>query len=93
MDKSRLDVLLVERGLIESRERAKAVIMSGNVFIGGIRADKPGVQVAVDAEVSIREGLAYVSRGGQKLEKALKFFSISPISKASCTCSSDSFLW
>ena len=73
--KKRLDVLLAERGLQESRQRAQAVIMSGEVFVNGQRVDKPGTAVAEDARIEIRGGtLAYVSRGGLKLEKALKTF-------------------
>ena len=86
MNKTRLDVLLFERGLAESRERAKAVIMSGSVFVDGNRADKPGVQVAADANVEVRGGLEYVSRGGRKLEKALKTFGVSPEGKVCVDC-------
>ena len=75
-NKIRLDVLLVERGLEETRQRAQAVIMSGQVFVEGRRADKPGQSVAADASVEVRGGLAYVSRGGLKLEKAMKAFPI-----------------
>ena len=75
--KKRLDVLLVERGLHESRQRAQAAIMSGEVFVGGQRVDKPGTAVAEDAEVEVRgAALAYVSRGGLKLEKAMATFPI-----------------
>ena len=75
--KKRLDVLLVERGLQESRQRAQAAIMSGEVFVGGQRVDKPGTAVAEDAEVEVRgAALAYVSRGGLKLEKAMATFPI-----------------
>ena len=75
--KKRLDVLLVERGLQESRQRAQAVIMSGEVFVNGQRVDKPGTAVAEDARIEIRGGtLAYVSRGGLKLEKAMATFPI-----------------
>jgi len=84
--KTRLDVLLVERGMIESRERAKAVIMSGNVFIGGNKAEKPGIQVGDDIEIEIRGRPDYVSRGGQKLEKALKFFGVMPAGKVCIDC-------
>ena len=75
-NKIRLDVLLVERGLEETRQRAQAVIMSGQVFVEGRRADKPGQSVSADAAVELRGGLAYVSRGGLKLEKAMKAFPI-----------------
>ena len=75
--KIRLDVLLVERGLQESRQKAQATIMSGLVFINGQRADKPGTPVAEDAAVEIRGStLRYVSRGGLKLEKALEIWPI-----------------
>mgnify|MGYP002543924027 CR=1 FL=1 len=70
--KKRLDVLLVERGLQESRQKAQATIMSGLVFVKGQRADKPGTAVANEAELEVRgHTLRYVSRGGLKLEKAL----------------------
>ena len=76
-NKTRLDVLLVERGLMESRQKAQAAIMSGLVFVGGQRSDKPGTAVANDAEVEIRGNtLKYVSRGGLKLEKAMAAFPI-----------------
>ena len=70
--KVRLDVLLVEKGLQESRQRAQATIMSGQVFVDGQRVDKPGAPVAEDAAVEVRGStLRYVSRGGLKLEKAM----------------------
>ena len=76
-EKKRLDVLLTERGLQESRQRAQAVIMSGEVFVNGQRVDKPGTAVAEDARIEIRGGtLPYVSRGGLKLEKAMATFPI-----------------
>ena len=75
--KTRLDVLLVDRGLEESRQRAQAVIMSGVVYVDGRRVDKPGTAVAPGAAVEIRgDKLPYVSRGGLKLEKAMKCFPI-----------------
>ena len=73
--KMRLDLLLVERGLEETRQRAQAVIMSGQVYVAGRRVDKPGTAVAEDAAVEIRGNtLRYVSRGGLKLEKAMEVF-------------------
>ena len=84
--KIRLDVLLADRGLAESRERAKAIIMSGNVFIGGERAEKPGMQVACDVPIEVRGKQEYVSRGGQKLEKALDFFNVLPEGKVCIDC-------
>ncbi len=79
MAKKRLDILLVERGLSPSRERAKATIMEGMVYVGGQKADKAGELVAEDCPLEVREtGKAFVSRGGKKIEKALEFFSIDP---------------
>ena len=75
--KIRLDSALVERGLATSRERAKAVIMSGVVYVNNQRADKPGMNVSETDEIEVRgDGLKYVSRGGLKLEKALLVFPI-----------------
>ena len=81
MKKTRLDALLAQRGLLESRDKAKAVIMSGNVFVAGRRADKPGAQVEEDAEIEVRSLPEFVSRGGQKLEKAINYFELSPKGK------------
>ena len=73
--KTRVDVLLVERGFVESRQKAQAVIMSGNVFVAGQRVDKPGTAVPNEADIEVRgHVLRYVSRGGLKLEKAMKSF-------------------
>ena len=85
-NKKRLDVLLHERGLAESRERAKAMIMSGSVFVGGNKAAKPGEQVGPGAEIEVRGGLKYVSRGGLKLEKALEHFGVSPEGRVCIDC-------
>ena len=68
--KERLDVLLVKRNLAESREKAKAIIMSGNVFVDGEREDKAGTSFPDDVSIEIKgHTLPYVSRGGLKLEK------------------------
>ena len=76
-NKTRLDVLLVERGLQESRQKAQATIMSGLVFVKGQRVDKPGTAVPNDAEIEVRgNALKYVSRGGLKLEKAMATFPV-----------------
>lgn len=75
-NKKRIDVLLVEKGLETSRERAKALVMSGNVYSGGQRVEKPGEEIDADAEIEVRTGLKYVSRGGLKLEKAMTAFGI-----------------
>ena len=75
--KTRLDVLLVERGLSESREKAKAIIMSGNVFVDGQREDKAGAMFPEKAVIEVKGSpLKYVSRGGLKLEKALANFDV-----------------
>ena len=73
MTKSRLDLLLAERGLFESRSRAAAAIMAGRVRLGGAgaRAEKPGQMVTTDVDVSVDPGAEYVSRGGRKLANAL----------------------
>ena len=77
-EKERLDVLLVKRGLADSREKAKAVIMAGEVFVNGQREDKAGQTFPVRAEIEVRgRKMKYVSRGGFKLEKALSCFAVS----------------
>ena len=84
MKKVRLDQLLVDLGLSQSRERAKITIMEGNVFVDGQRVDKPGTAVDPEKSVEVRgEQLAWVSRGGKKLEKALKVF---PVDPSGCLC-------
>lgn len=75
--KKRLDVLLFERGLSESREKAKAIIMSGIVFVNNQKKDKAGEQFDIDSVIEVRgNALKYVSRGGLKLEKAMHVFPI-----------------
>jgi 23S rRNA (cytidine1920-2'-O)/16S rRNA (cytidine1409-2'-O)-methyltransferase len=77
--KDRVDKLLVERGIVPSRERARALIMAGKVIAEGKRIDKPGIQINVDAPLQLQEGDSpYVSRGGEKMEGALKAFGIDP---------------
>ena len=84
MEKERLDVLLVNRGMVESREKAKAIIMTGNVFVNEQREDKAGQKFPVDVYIEIRgKKLKFVSRGGYKLEKALQVF---PIDLTDLTC-------
>jgi len=76
-DKDRLDVILAERGFFASREKAKAAVMAGVVFVDGQKVDKAGTPVAADADIYIKENVCpYVSRGGLKLEKALNEFGI-----------------
>ncbi len=77
MSKIRLDVLLTNKGLAESRERAKSLIMEGQVYIDNQKCDKPGMQVDENTVPEVRgEKLKYVSRGGLKLEKAMRVFPI-----------------
>lgn len=76
--KERLDILLVQRGLAPSREKAKTMIMEGNVFVNNNREDKAGAAFAEDCNIEVRGAtLKYVSRGGLKLEKAMQHFDIS----------------
>lgn len=87
MKKIRLDQLVFDLGLTESRERAKTTIMSGLVFVDGQRADKPGMSVSPDANVEVRgKALPFVSRGGYKLDKALKVFPVNPGGKLCIDC-------
>ena len=77
--KKRLDVLLFEKGMVPSRERAKAIIMSGIVYVNNQKADKAGMSIPEDAEIEIRgKTNSFVSRGGLKIEKALNYFQIDP---------------
>lgn len=77
MSKKRIDVLLVEQGLAESRQKAQAIIMAGQVFVGDKRCDKAGLTVDESVVLEVRgQALKYVSRGGLKLEKAMKCFPI-----------------
>ena len=87
MKKIRLDQLVFDQGLTESRERAKTTIMSGLVYVNGQKADKPGMQVSPDAKIEVRgNALPYVSRGGFKLEKALQVFPIDPAGMVCIDC-------
>lgn len=84
MKKERLDVLLVNRGLFESRAKAQAAVMAGQVLVNEVKIDKPGTPTKEDAAIRLLgEKLRYVSRGGLKLEKALQIF---PISVAGRIC-------
>lgn len=77
MGKERLDVLLVNRGLAASREKAKAIIMSGNVYVDGQKEDKAGTNFSDKVNIEVRGNtLKYVSRGGLKLEKAMANFDV-----------------
>ena len=76
-DKQRLDILLVDTGLIASRTRAKAMVMAGKIFVDGERIDKPGTMVSIDASIDVKGGdLPYVSRGGLKLAAAIESLSL-----------------
>ena len=77
--KKRLDVLLTERLYAETRSKAQAIIMSGNVYVNGQKADKPGVSYEETVDIEVRGAVCpYVSRGGLKLEKALRDFGVDP---------------
>lgn len=77
--KKRLDVLLTERGHADNRTKAQAIIMSGLVYVNGQKADKPGVSYEETVDIEVRTGACpYVSRGGLKLEKALRDFGVDP---------------
>ena len=73
-----MDAALVERQLVETRQKAHALILAGQVMVNGQRADKPGHSVADDARIEVAQGLRYVSRGGLKLEAALAAFGVDP---------------
>ncbi len=78
MAKTRLDVAMVERGLAESRQKAQAVVMAGQVYVDGRKVDKAGAPVGEEAWIEVRgKALPYVSRGGLKLEKAVNYWPIS----------------
>ena len=87
MKKQRLDQLIFDLGYTESRERAKTTIMCGSVFVNGQRVDKPGTAVDPEAKIEVRgEALPFVSRGGFKLDKALKVFPVDPEGKICLDC-------
>jgi 23S rRNA (cytidine1920-2'-O)/16S rRNA (cytidine1409-2'-O)-methyltransferase len=80
--KSRIDVLIVERGLAPSREKAQALLLAGNILVNGQKIEKPGTQIARNSQIEIiGETLRYASRGGLKLEGALEDFGASPQGK------------
>ena len=76
MEKTRIDIYLVEQGLAESREKARALIMAGAVSLDGKRCDKPATPVGEGQAVSVQQPDAFVSRGGKKLQKAMESFGI-----------------
>ena len=85
--KERLDVLVVSRGLAPSREKAKAIIMAGNVLVDGQREDKAGSMFKDTVEITVKgHTLPYVSRGGLKLEKAMTHFGVTLKDKVCMGC-------
>ena len=84
MGKKRLDLLLVERGLAESREKARALIMAGEVTADRTVIAKPGAMVSVGTEIELLQRPRFVSRGGIKLEHAIREFQIDVSSKVAC---------
>ncbi len=87
MKRVRLDQLIFEKGFTESRERAKTTVMSGIVYVDGQKAEKPGMPVSPDAQIEVRgDALPFVSRGGYKLDKALKVFPVDPAGKTCIDC-------
>ncbi len=79
--RDRLDKIIVDRGLVKSRERARALIMEGKVSVNGMKAEKAGSMVDGDADIIVKEDIPYVSRGGLKLEAALDYFGVDPAGK------------
>src|SRR3989475_6799323 len=77
----RIDRMIVERGLVDSREKATKLIMAGDVFADGERVDKAGALISPEAEVELRGRSPYVSRGGEKLTHALDHFNINVVGK------------
>src|SRR5260370_26682376 len=77
----RLDLLLVERGLAQSREKARALILAGQVLVHGQKIDKAGHSVSIDSKIELLESPKYVGRGGLKLEAALDHFRIQTAGK------------
>ena len=76
-EKKRLDTLVFEKGFAESREKAKTLIMLGNVYVDNQKSDKPGTMLPAAAAIEVRgKGLRYVSRGGLKLEKAIGLYAL-----------------
>ena len=83
ISKIRLDMLLTERGLVETRSKAQGMIMAGEVSVDGQKVDKPGTKVALDAQIDLKTKKRFVGRGGEKLEGALHAF---PIDVQNTTC-------
>lgn len=77
----RLDILVSTRGLVPTREKAKAVIMAGQVLVNGLVVDKPGTRISVSSEITLKSRPRFVSRGGEKLAAALQAFPVNPQGK------------
>lgn len=84
MTKKRIDILLTEKGLVESRTKARALLMAGRVFVDGQRVDKAGALVDEDSDIEIKEKFPYVSRGALKLQKAYEDFGLDFKDKVIC---------
>lgn len=84
MAKKRLDILMVEKGLTDSRNSAQRLIMAGLVLVDGLKAHKPSDQVLVESDIQLKQRQKYVSRGGEKLEKALKEFGFENLNGKIC---------
>ena len=76
--RTRIDALLVERGLVESRQKARAILLAGDIRVDGAPVTKPGIMVSNVAAVEVLERPAFVGRGGDKLAHALKTFAFDP---------------
>ncbi len=84
MPKERLDILLTERGLAESRSLAQKLVMAGQVRVGGEMVIKPATRIPVDADIQVERGPRFVSRGGEKLEAALLAFGLAELGGRVC---------
>src|SRR5512146_1663358 len=80
MPKTRLDLLLVERGLAETRSKAQAIIMAGQVRVNGQMVDRAGATFGPEVQVEVESGPRFVSRGGEKLQAALEAYPVDPTS-------------
>jgi len=84
MKKERIDILLIERNLIDSRSLAQKIIMAGNVVVDGQMVDKPSTKVSIDSKIIVQSGPKFVSRGGEKLEPALIKFGFENLNGKIC---------
>ncbi|MDR3576277.1 MAG: TlyA family RNA methyltransferase [Anaerolineaceae bacterium] len=84
MQRQRLDLLLTERGMVESRTQAQRLVMAGQVRVQGQVVLKPDMRIAIDSELVVEQGPPFVSRGGEKLEAALQAFNLHPLTDQIC---------